>query len=98
MLGSMPVMKEIGLSHRAILLFVGLIFMTMTAVDSILIWQLFRLSGRAKEPRGVSLVAKLDTSDFGPKREQALLEPRMSVTENTTRNFEPAHEERGKSD
>ena len=94
MLGSMPVMKEIGMPRGFMLLFVGLIFLTMVAVDSVLAWQLFRLSGRAGEPRGVAPVVKLDTSDFGLKREQPLLEPRPSVTENTTRNFEPVYEER----
>ncbi len=77
------------------LLFVGLIFLTMVAVDSVLAWQLFRLSGRASEPRVVAPVVKLDTNDFGLKREQPVLEPRASVTENTTRNFEPVYEERG---
>lgn len=94
MLGSMPVMKEIGLPQGFMFLFVGLLFLTMAAVDSVLIWQLFRLSGRAREPRGVPPFVKLDTNDFGPRREQPLLEPRASVTENTTRNFEPVYEER----
>ena len=94
MLGSMPVMKEIGLPQGYILIFVGLMFLTMLAVDGLLFWQIFRLGGRNKEPRGASLVAKLDTNDFDAKREQQRLEPRVSVTENTTRNFEPIYDER----
>jgi hypothetical protein len=94
MLGSMPVMKEVGLPRGFIFLFVGLLFLTLLGVDSVLIWQLFRLSGRDRESRSVTPSVKLDTNDFGPAREQQLLEPRMSVTENTTRNFEPIYEER----
>ncbi|MEK6301273.1 MAG: hypothetical protein AABO41_11165 [Acidobacteriota bacterium] len=94
MLGAMPVMKTIGLSEGAILIFVGLLFLTMLAVDGILTWQLFRLGSRGKESRGALHVGSLDTSDFDLKREQPLLEPRMSVTENTTRNFEPVYDER----
>lgn len=94
MLGSMPVMKEIGLPYGFIVLFVGLIFLTMVAVDSLLFWHLFRLGGHGKEPRGVPFIAKLDTNYFDAKREQPLLEPRVSVTENTTRNFEPIYDER----
>ena len=94
MLGSMPVMKEIGLPYGFMVLFVGLLFLTMLAVDGMLIWQLFRFSTRGKEPRGVPFVAKLDTNDFDARREHPLLEPRVSVTENTTRNFEPVYEER----
>ncbi|MFY9608571.1 MAG: hypothetical protein WAU45_08150 [Blastocatellia bacterium] len=98
MLGSMPVMKEIGLPQGFILLFVGLMFLTIVVVDSLLFWQLFRLGSRAKEPRGVSVAAKLDTNGFDAKRERPLLEPRVSVTENTTRNFEPIYDERRSSD
>ena len=94
MLGSMPVMKEIGLPQGSILTFVGLLFLAMMAVDSILCWQLFRLSSRAREPRGLPLLPKLDTNALSAGREQPLLEPRPSVTENTTRNFEPVFEER----
>ena len=94
MLGSMSVMKQVGLPQAFIFVFVGLLFLILLAVDTVLTWQLFRLTGRAREPRGVAPLVKLDTNDFGPKREQALLEPRMSVTENTTRNFEPIYEER----
>lgn len=94
MLGSMPVMRQAGLPQGFILLFVGLLFLTLLAVDSVLAFQLFRLTGRARESRGAAPLVKLDTNGFGPKREQAVLEPRMSVTENTTRNFEPIYEER----
>jgi hypothetical protein len=94
MLGSIPVMKHAGLPQGAILLFVGLLFLILLAVDSVLAWQLFRLTGSGIKSRNVAPPVKLDTNDFGPKREQALLEPRMSVTENTTRNFGPVYEER----
>lgn len=93
MLGAMPLMNLIGLNQGAILSFVGLIFLTMVAIDGVLLWQLFRITGRAKQSP-VAAPERIITSGLEPNRGQPLLEPRMSVTDHTTRNFEPAYEER----
>jgi hypothetical protein len=52
------------------------------------------LNSRAKKAKDESELAKHDAKEFDNAREQMLLEPKMSVTENTTQPFEPVYEER----
>jgi len=87
-------MKEAGLSGSVIASFVALMLLILIGIDGVFVWQLIRLNSRAKEAGGASQLERFDTKELGAQREQALLEPRMSVTEDTTRMFEPTYEER----
>ncbi|HWN98237.1 MAG TPA: hypothetical protein VNS63_03100 [Blastocatellia bacterium] len=87
-------MKNIGMNLDLIAGFVALVFLTMLVIDAVFIWQLLRINARPGGGRRASAIEKLDTQAFSPDQEPALLEPRMSVTESTTQNFEPAHDEK----
>ena len=94
MVAVMALMKGFQLGGEVVILFMALMFLILLGIDGVLIWQLLRLNSLAKEARSASQLERHETLELGAKREQALVEPRMSVTENTTRILEPTSEER----
>ncbi len=94
MIPLIALMKEAGLSGSIIASFVALMLLILIGIDGVFVWQLIRLNGRGKEAGSASQLERFDTKELGAKQQQALLEPRMSVTEDTTRMFEPTYEER----
>ncbi len=94
MVAVMALMNGFGLSGEVAILFMALMFLTLLGIDGLLVWQLRRLNSRAKKAKDESELAKHDAKEFDNAREQMLLEPKMSVTENTTQPFEPVYEER----
>lgn len=93
MVAVMALMIGAKLSREYIVLFMALMFLTLLVVDGVFIWQLLRLNRRAGEARYASQPERLDTKELDARREQALPEPRMSVTEDATQMFEPGYEE-----
>ena len=98
MIGLMAVMKDYGFNQGMTIGFTLLIFLLMLAVESVFISLLMsrkrgaregtktgRLNGRLKEQA---------TKELGAVPAQALPEPAASVTEHTTRAFEPIYSER----
>ena len=94
MIPLIALMKEAGLSGSVIASFVALMLLILIGIDGVFVWQLIRLNGRDKEAGSASQLERSDTKELGAQREQALPEPRISVTEDTTRMFEPTYEER----
>jgi len=94
MVAVMALMKGFELRGEVVVLFMALMFLTLLGINGVLIWQLLRLNSLAKEARSASQLERLETKELDAKREQVFIEPRVSVTENTTRILEPTYEER----
>ncbi|MEK6283906.1 MAG: zinc ribbon domain-containing protein [Acidobacteriota bacterium] len=94
MVAVMALMKGFELGGEVVIVFMALMFLILLGIDGVLIWQLKRLNSLAIEARSASQLERHEIKDLGAKRDQALIEPRMSVTENTTRRLEPTYEER----
>ncbi len=94
MVAVMALMKGFQLGGEVVVLFMALMFLVLLGINGVLIWQLLRLNSLAKEARSASQLERHETLELGAKREPALIEPRMSVTEDTTRILEPTYEER----
>ena len=87
----MAVMKNYGLNDGAVLAFSTLIFLLMLGVESVFIWLLL---SRRKEVRQAEQVKKQATRELEQREQRALPEHLMSVTEHTTRAFEPIQSQR----
>jgi hypothetical protein len=94
MVAVMALMKGFQLGGAVVILFMALMFLTLLGINGVLIWQLLRLNSLAKEARSASQLERDETRELDAKREQALIEPRMSVTEDTTQILEPTYVER----
>ena len=94
MVAVMALMKGFQLGGEVVILFMALMFLILLGINGVLIWQLLRLNSLAKEARSASQLERHEMKELGATREQALIEPRMSVTENTTRILEPTPQER----
>jgi cytoskeletal protein RodZ len=94
MVAVMALMKGFELRGEVVVLFMALMFLTLLGINGVLIWQLLRLNSLAKEARSASQVERHEIKELGAKRGQALIEPRMSVADNTTRILGPTYEER----
>ena len=94
MVAVMALMKGFELSGEVVVVFMALMFLILLGIDGVLIWQLKRLNSLAIEARSASQLERHEIKDLGAKREQALIKPPMSVTENTTRILEPTCKER----
>lgn len=93
MVAAMALMKGFQLGGAVVILFMALMFLILLGVNGVLTWQLLRLNSLAREARSAQL-ERHESLQPGAKREQALVEPHMSVTENTTRILEPTPEGR----
>jgi hypothetical protein len=88
-------LKRSGFSEGMMGMFMFFSFMIIAIIDVMLGWQLSRLLSAPRQP-GHSAPSKRTTPTTGlssPKQIGALHEPIPSVTENTTRKFEPAYRE-----
>ncbi|HVG30234.1 MAG TPA: hypothetical protein VM864_11075 [Pyrinomonadaceae bacterium] len=94
MVAVMALMKGFQLGGEVVVLFMALMFLILLGINGVLTWQLSRLNSLAKEARSASPLESRETIALGAKRERTLVEPRMSVTEDTTRILEPTYEER----
>lgn len=73
--------------------FTVLSFMIMLLVEGVCIWQLFRRNRGTKEKR-TTRAQEQPTKELDAANARALPEPAPSVTEHTTRTFEPIYNER----
>ena len=83
----MMAMKMVGLNVGQILAFTILSFLIMLLVEGVFIWQLLRRKRGAEETSDT-------TKELYAAQARALPEPVPSVTEHTTRAFEPIYTER----
>jgi hypothetical protein len=87
-------MKMVGLNVGQILAFTILSFLIMLSVEGVFIWQLLR-SKRGGEKSGDTLLSKgQSTNELDAAHPRGLPEPMPSVTEHTTRSFDPIYSER----
>lgn len=84
----MMAMKMVGLNVGQILAFMILSFLIMLSVEGVFIWQLLRRNRRAEETSDTA------TKELYAAQARALPEPVPSVTEHTTRAFDPIYSER----
>lgn len=91
----MGVMKGVGPFNEALIrVFATLSFLLMLAVEGVFIWLLLRRNKGAKKAGDTPLLTKQATAELGATQERLLSEPVPSVTEHTTRTFEPVYSER----
>jgi len=84
----MMAMKMVGLNVGQILAFTILSFLIMIMVEGVFTWQLFH------RRRGAEETGDTATKELYAAQARALPEPVPSVTEHTTRAFEPIYNER----
>jgi uncharacterized membrane protein len=89
----MMAMKMVGLDVGQILAFTILSFLIMLLVEGVFIWQLLPRKRGAEETRDTEL-SKQARKELDAAQARVLPEPVPSVTEHTTRAFEPIYSER----
>jgi hypothetical protein len=90
----MGVMKAVlGLDAGQILGFAGLCFLIMIGIEGVLIWRLVRRKPSADEAGRAAKSSEHTTNELDAPQPRVLLGTMPSVTEHTTRAFEPIHNE-----
>lgn len=93
-LGALVLMKNGAIDEGLGRAFVILTFVTLVVAEAVLLWRLLKLNRGAEEKRAVPHLNDLSTEELNPLTAPSLhepLEPVSSVTEQTTRTFEPSH-------
>lgn len=91
------VLKSVlGLAAGQILAFATLSFLIMLGLEGVYLYLLFRRN-RNPDERSRTELAGHTTKELGAPQMQALPEPLTSVTEETTRAFEPVYTNRNKT-
>jgi hypothetical protein len=93
-LGALVLMNNGPINERLGMAFVILTFVALLVSDGVLVWRLLNLNLRAKEIDAAPHVSELSTEDSTQSPVRALdehFEPVSSITEHTTRTFEPSY-------
>jgi uncharacterized membrane protein len=90
----MMAMKMVGLNVGQILAFTILGFLIMLLVEGMFIWQLLRRKRGAEETGDTAVSKEQATKELEAAQARVLPEAMPSVTEHTTRSFEPIYRER----
>ena len=90
----MMAMKMVGLNVGQILTFTILSFLIVLLVEGVFIWQLMRRRHGAEEIGDSALSKEQAKKVFEAAQARVLPEAMASVTEHTTRSFEPIYRER----
>ena len=90
----MMAMKMVGLNVEQILALTILSFLIMLLVEGVFIWQLLRRKHGAEGTGDTALSKKQATKELEAAQAGVLPEAMPSVTEHTTRQFEPIYRER----
>lgn len=94
-IGLMAMMKELlNLSNNIIIAITLLSFLLMFAIEGTLIWLLLRRKSEAKEADDARRLKEQTTKELDAAQPRSLPDPVPSVTEQTTRSFEPIYSER----
>src|SRR5829696_4439608 len=91
-------MKMVGLNVGQILAFTILSFLIMLLVEGVFIWQLLRRRRGAEEAGDTALLKEQAPKELDAAQARVLREAMPSVTEHTTRAFEPIYSERNQND
>lgn len=93
-IGLMAVMKnELHFDTSLILFFSILSFALMTGIEAVFIWMLLRRTRSPKDATAIGRKQK-ETKELAGAPHRVLAEPMASVTEETTRAFQPVYEKR----
>jgi hypothetical protein len=92
-LGALVLMKDGAIDAGLGSVFVILSFVALVVVEGVLVWRLLHLNKGAKERRGLAQAKDSDAEEPDAVRTRALHESVPSVTEQTTRTFEPSYSE-----
>ena len=90
----MMAMKMVGLNVGQILAFTILSFLIMLLLEGVFIWQLLRSKHGAEGTGDTALSKEQATKELDVAQARVLPEHMPSVTEHTTRAFEPIYSER----
>ena len=90
----MMAMKMVGLNVGQILAFTTLSFLIMLLVEGVFIWQLWHRKRGAEEAGDTALSKEQATKELEAAHARVLAEAMPSVTEHTTRSFQPIYRER----
>lgn len=90
----MMAMKMVGLGVGPILAFTIVSFLIMSVVEGVFISQLLGRKRGTKETADMGLSKEHGTKELYETQARVLPEPMPSVTEHTTRTFEPIYSER----
>ena len=90
----MMAMKMVGLDVGQILAFMVLSFLIMLGLEGVFIWKLLRGKRGAGERGDTALSKEQATKELDATQARALPEHMPSVTEHTTRAFDPIYSER----
>lgn len=90
----MMAMKMVGFDVGQIFAFTMLSFSIILLVEGVFIWQLLRRKRVAEERDDTALSKEQVTKELDAAQARALPEAMPSVTEHTTRSFEPIYRER----
>ena len=93
-IGLIAVMKNYGLNEGLISAFAVSIFALMLVIEAVFIGLLLSRKSRAKAVDYIGPLKKQTTNALEEVTPRALSEPAESVTEHTTRAFEPIYRER----
>lgn len=93
-LGGMVVMKALDFREPLIIAYMILSSLAFFGIYSVYIWQFFRLDRGIKKSGSATQMEELDTKELEPAQEHALPEAPPTVTERTTRAFEPSYRQR----
>jgi hypothetical protein len=93
-LGALVLINKSEINERLGMAFVILTFVALVVSDGVLVWRLLNLKRGAKEIHAAPHLNELSSVELNPSTARALhehREPVSSVTEQTTRAFEPSH-------
>ena len=94
-IGLMALMKDLlDFSKSLIITFSLLCFLLMFIIEGVLIWLLLSRRSREKKTSDSGQLKEQTTKELDAAQARALPEPVPSVTEQTTRAFEPIYRER----
>ena len=95
-IGLMSVMKkELGFDNSIIIILTLLSFLLFFMIEGVFVWMLLRRRREAKETSDAERVKEQTTKELDARPQaRSLPEPVPSVTEGTTRPFEPVYTER----
>jgi cytoskeletal protein RodZ len=89
----MAMMKKLEFNERWILTFSLLIFLLTVGAEAVFIWLLLRQKSEAQSAADALRLKEQATKELGTPQARSLREPLPSVTEHTTRSFEPVYRE-----
>jgi len=92
-LGGMLSIKAMGLSDWILIAYMILSTTAFTINFGLSLWQIRRLNRFSKEARGAAQIEPLATNELNPTKAGTVYEIAPSVTENTTRELNPALKE-----